>query len=160
MSFIIKSIPQGDEEAEYPENSFTSLFDAIFGGNGVTKKQSDDDWIDDYINKRPSEGTNVPCNLQDGYATFSVTSGASEGEAYVEDDDDDDDDEVDEVEYLDNETNVALAIYDVLSSPASVTAEQDATDAILHLQKVCEADFISKCGDEYLEDVEPFFFQA
>ena len=113
MSFSLKSVPQDDREVEYRDTPFPSLFDAILGRLGMMTKGADDDWVDDYISKQQ--------NRESGYS-ISVTAGA-DGE---EDDDDDDDD----VEYLDKETNIALAMYDVLSSPASVKAEQDAAEAI------------------------------
>jgi len=135
MSFSLKSVPQDDREVEYRDTPFPSLFDAILGRLGMMTKGADDDWVDDYISKQQ--------NRESGYS-ISVTAGA-DGE---EDDDDDDDD----VEYLDKETNIALAMYDVLSSPASVKAEQDAAEAILGVQDDCEEDFIARCTDEYYEE--------
>ena len=143
--------PQTEEDDYRVEDPFPTLFQTILGSIGIIKKPGDDDW-DDYINKEePSEGPQrqVPCPQHDSTVPFpmsgdevviSMTADGADGE---EDEDD--------IYWEDNETNVALAIYDVLSSPASVEAEEDAADAVLGVHEECEDDFIARCAHGYNE---------
>ena len=143
MFFEGTSTQEKNEILDDPVSSFGGLMDMLFGNLDETEEDEDMD------GEEVEAESEVPCGLHDASVPFSqgpsvtieVTSSGAMGGG-------DDDYEIEE------DPELLMAVYDALSTPATVEAEDDAVLAVVNVQEQCAVDFDKLCIEDEATSVE------
>merc|ERR1719329_916704 len=131
-------------DSEEPEGSVSGLLDMLFGNvsEDPEDETSDGDGVEGENHEPCSHDVATPF-IGGPSISIELTSSGAVGGA------DGDFEEFD----IEDDPSILMAVYDALSTPATVEAEDDAVIAVMNVQESCAADFEKLCDASSEESV-------